>query len=144
MKRFVTHAPEGTVALGKSFAASLKPGDVVALSGNLGSGKTLFVMGVCEGLGAHGHISSPTFTLINEYPAPFGKVAHIDLYRIRSRAEVSELGIDEYFNDRTVTLIEWAESIFDLLPPVHYRVKIAAGGMESEREISIRSAGEGE
>jgi tRNA threonylcarbamoyladenosine biosynthesis protein TsaE len=141
MKRFVTHGPEETVALGKSFAGFLKPGDIVALSGNLGSGKTLFVMGVCEGLGTRGHISSPTFTLINEYPAPFGLVAHIDLYRIRARAEVSELGIDEYFNDRTVVLIEWAESIFDLLPPAHYRVKIEAGGAELDREISIRSVG---
>ncbi len=141
MKRFVTHAPQETVALGKSFAASLKPGDVVALSGNLGSGKTLFVKGVCEGLGAHGHVSSPTFTLINEYPAPFGLVAHVDLYRISTRAELSELGLDEHFNDRTVTLIEWAESIFDLLPAVHYRVKIEAGGVERDREISIRSVG---
>lgn len=144
MKRFVTHAPEETVALGKFFAASLKPGDVVALSGNLGSGKTLFAMGVCEGLGTHGHVSSPTFTLINEYPAPFGVVAHVDLYRIRTRAELSELGIDEYFNDRTVALIEWGESMFDLLPPAHYRVKIEAGGAERDREIIIRRAGENE
>jgi tRNA threonylcarbamoyladenosine biosynthesis protein TsaE len=142
MKRFVTHAPEETVALGKSFAASLKPGDVVALSGNLGSGKTLFVMGVCDGLGAQGHISSPTFTLINEYPALFGVVVHIDLYRIRTRVELAELGIDEYFNDRTVTLIEWGESMFDLLPAAHYRVKIEAGVLERDREISIRSVGE--
>jgi len=144
MKRFITHAPEETVALGKAFAASLKPGDVVALSGNLGSGKTLFVMGVCAGLGTRGHVSSPTFTLINEYPASFGAVAHIDLYRIRTRAELAELGIEEYFNDRTVALIEWAESMLDLLPPAHYRVKILAGDVERDREISIRKVGEGE
>ena len=77
-----TTSPGETIDLGRSFAFRLRPGDVVALLGDLGTGKTRFVMGVCEALGARGHIASPTFTLINEYPAPFGIVAHIDLYRI--------------------------------------------------------------
>jgi tRNA threonylcarbamoyladenosine biosynthesis protein TsaE len=144
MKTFVTHSPAETVALGASFATSLKPGDVVALYGNLGSGKTRFVTGICAGLGARGRISSPSFTLINEYAAPFGTVAHIDMYRIKSRAELAELGVEEYFNPRCVALIEWAESVIDLLPPGHRVVKIGYGPAESDREISIGQAGEDE
>lgn len=142
MTTFITHSAEETAALGRSFAASLRPGDVVALHGNLGSGKTSFVAGVCQGLGVRGHVSSPTFTLINEYPAPFGLVAHIDLYRIRSRAELAELGMEEYFGEKAVALIEWAEEAMDLLPRAHHVVAIRYGVEESDREISISREGE--
>jgi tRNA threonylcarbamoyladenosine biosynthesis protein TsaE len=142
MKTFATHSAAETAALGASFASSLKPGDVVALYGNLGTGKTQFIMGLCRGLGARGHVSSPTFTLINEYVAPFGTVAHIDMYRIGSRAELAELGIEEYFNPRCVALIEWAESIIDLLPGGHHIVKIDYGSGETDRDISIGRSGE--
>jgi tRNA threonylcarbamoyladenosine biosynthesis protein TsaE len=140
MKTFVTHSPAETVALGRSFAASLRPGDVVALFGNLGSGKTSFVAGVCQGLGAGGHVSSPTFTLINEYPAPFGIVAHVDLYRIHSLAELAEVGVEEYFGGTCIALIEWAESAMDLLPRAHHVVRIRYGEGEADREISIEGA----
>lgn len=142
MTTFVTHSAAETSALGRSFAASLRPGDVVALFGNLGSGKTAFVAGVCEGLGARGRVSSPTFTLINEYAAPFGLVAHIDLYRIRSRADLAELGIEEYFAPGCIALIEWAEEAMDLLPRGHQVVSIRYGEGETDREISIGKAGE--
>ncbi|MCK5572059.1 MAG: tRNA (adenosine(37)-N6)-threonylcarbamoyltransferase complex ATPase subunit type 1 TsaE, partial [Bacteroidetes bacterium] len=85
MKQVVSLSPEDTLGLGRDYAARLRPGDVVALMGELGSGKTQFVAGICEGLGVRGHVASPTFTFINEYAAPFGTVAHIDLYRIDSR-----------------------------------------------------------
>ena len=84
--------------------AGSPPGDVVGLIGELGSGKTQFVSGVCEGLGVTVRVTSPTFTLINEYPAPAGNVVHIDLYRIDTGAELAELGIEEYFNDRNICL----------------------------------------
>jgi tRNA threonylcarbamoyladenosine biosynthesis protein TsaE len=142
MTTFITHSAEETAALGRSFAASLRPGEVVALYGNLGSGKTIFVAGVCQGLGVRRHASSPTFTLINEYPAPFGVVAHIDLYRIRSRAELAELGMEEYFGGKTVTLIEWAEEAMDLLPRTHHVVTIRYGEEETDREILIGREGE--
>lgn len=142
MTTFVTHSAAETSALGRSFAASLRPGDVVALFGNLGSGKTGFVAGVCQGLGARGHVSSPTFTLINEYAAPFGVVAHIDLYRIGSRAELAELGMEEYFGPGCIALIEWAEEAMDLLPRAHHVVRIRYGEGETDREISIGKAGE--
>ncbi len=137
MKPVTTHSPDETVALGRTFAADLGPGDVVTLSGPLGSGKTQFVRGVCEGLGATGHVSSPTFTLINEYPAPFGIVAHVDLYRVRSRRELAELGVEEYFNDHCVTCIEWPEEMVGHLPPNAVRVTLEFGREDLDRVIAI-------
>jgi tRNA threonylcarbamoyladenosine biosynthesis protein TsaE len=92
---------------------------------------------VCTGLGVRGHVTSPTFTLINEYPVEFGVVAHIDMYRINGMKEVADLGIEEYFNSRCVCLIEWAETVLDILPPAHFRISFAHGGSESERAIQI-------
>ncbi len=137
-----TTSPGETIELGRSFASRLRPGDVVALLGELGTGKTRFVMGVCEALGTGGHVSSPTFTLINEYPAPFGAVVHIDMYRIGSRRELRELGIEEYFDDRHVCLIEWAESVLELLPPEHFEVEFAHGASQQERTVRISRSGQ--
>lgn len=140
MKTFRTKSPEETVQLGKTFARSLSPGDVVALVGDLGSGKTHFVVGVCEALGVVARATSPTFTIINEYPAPFGMVVHIDLYRISSRAEIAELGIEEYFNPGSICLIEWAEAAMEFLPPHHHLVGMSLGLTDHEREIIISEA----
>ena len=132
-----TSSPEETRGVGKEIARLLRPGDIVALTGNLGSGKTQFVGGVCSGLGVQVHATSPTFTMINEYEAPFGKVVHIDLYRINAPSELRELGIEEYFNDRCICLIEWAETIAALLPPARFDVSIGYGASDFERVISI-------
>ena len=137
MKQFQSASPDETVALGKAFAEQLKPGDVVTLTGNLGSGKTRFVIGLCTGLCARGHVASPTFTLINEYEAPFGKVVHIDLYRITKRSEIKELGIEEYFNDTCICMIEWPEQIADILPAKRYDIAIDYGEKENDRMISV-------
>lgn len=140
MRTYRTHSARETVEVGKAFAAQLKPGDCVALSGTLGSGKTQFVIGVCEGLQARTHATSPTFTFINEYSAPFGTVVHIDLYRIEKPSELDALGVEEYFNERCICLIEWPELIADRLPPCHYTVELRHGAAEDEREIVIREA----
>jgi tRNA threonylcarbamoyladenosine biosynthesis protein TsaE len=137
MKLILSRSAEETEAAGRALAGRLRPGDVVALTGTLGSGKTKFVAGVCGGLGVRGHVTSPTFTLINEYPAEFGVVAHIDLYRINGMKEVADLGVEEYFNSRCVCLIEWAEAVLDMLPPARFHVSLAHGSSESERTIQI-------
>jgi tRNA threonylcarbamoyladenosine biosynthesis protein TsaE len=142
MTRTTSRSVEETVEAGRAFASSLGPGAVVALSGTLGSGKTRFVAGICQGLGVQVHVTSPTFTIINEYPSPIVRVAHIDMYRIRSRREVAELGIEEYFSDRFVCLIEWPEQVKDLLPPDHFEVALEHGRSADEREIVISKAGE--
>ena len=138
-----SRSPEETAAIGRTFAASLRPGDVVALFGTLGSGKTSFITGVCEALGARLHATSPTFTLINEYPAPFGSVVHIDLYRIGTRKELAELGIEEYFTDQCICLIEWAELVRDMLPEAHFEVVLSHGATDTERMIDILQKGGG-
>jgi tRNA threonylcarbamoyladenosine biosynthesis protein TsaE len=128
-----------TVALGRSLGSALKPGDVVAICGMLGTGKTTFVTGVCEALGVRAHVASPSFAIINEYASPSGPVVHIDLYRVESREEIADLGIDQYFTDRTICLIEWAEHIIDLLPEHRYLVSIHHGSFEEERHVSIQA-----
>jgi tRNA threonylcarbamoyladenosine biosynthesis protein TsaE len=137
MSVHLTRDPGGTHEVGRAFASSLVPGDVVALFGTLGSGKTHFTMGVCEGLRVNARVTSPTFTIINEYDAPFGKVAHIDLYRIEKRTEVEGLGIEEYFNDKCICVIEWPEIIADILPLKRWEVRITHVVAEDERQIAI-------
>lgn len=138
MNTYRTRSPQDTIGLGTSFAARLVPGDVVTLTGNLGSGKTQFVVGVCKGLRAVGHVSSPTFTLINEYDAPFGKVVHIDLYRIATPAELAGLGIEEYFDPMYICLIEWPEMLAGRLPARYFDVRLEFGAGADERRITIR------
>lgn len=143
MTTLVTRTPEETERAGAEFARQLRPGDIVALTGTLGSGKTRFVAGVCAALGATGHFGSPTFALINEYPAGALTIVHADMYRITSRAEVAEVGLLEYFRPPYVCLVEWAENVLDLLPRGHYLVALEHGGDQAERRITIRGPGEG-
>jgi tRNA threonylcarbamoyladenosine biosynthesis protein TsaE len=108
----------------------LQIGDVIALSGPLGAGKTTFVQGLAEGLGvpAERHVASPTFALVNEPPGRIDFV-HVDFYRIRSSAELPELGIEEAY-DRAATAIEWAERFPDWLPEdtLHIELSVEASG----------------
>jgi tRNA threonylcarbamoyladenosine biosynthesis protein TsaE len=96
----------------------LRKGDVLALSGELGSGKTCFTGGLARGLGVDEkyQITSPTFTLINEYPARFNKLYHFDMYRLNSYSEFEDLGYEEYFCSDGIVVIEWAEKIVQILP----------------------------
>jgi tRNA threonylcarbamoyladenosine biosynthesis protein TsaE len=143
LRETITRSAPETSALGGAFARSLVPGDVVAMVGTLGSGKTCFVAGACAALGVTGTVTSPTFAIINEYPAPFGMVAHIDMYRIGSRREVAELGIEEYFGPHCICFMEWADAVEDLLPPAHYRIVIAHGADEGERRITVSASAGG-
>ena len=132
-----TSAPEETVSLGKAFGQTLHGGDVVAISGTLGAGKTCFVKGICEAQGVRTHVGSPTFTLINEYPGAEVTVVHIDLYRLTARRELNDLGILEYFTGDRICLIEWPELVATILPEEHYSVEIRHGEKETERVVSI-------
>jgi tRNA threonylcarbamoyladenosine biosynthesis protein TsaE len=105
---------EGTEQLGQKIAALLQAGDVLALYGELGAGKTCLVRGLAKGLGVDERlVASPSFSLINEYPGPL-PVVHIDCYRLHLEEELDELGLEEYFDGPGVTVIEWAERISDL------------------------------
>jgi tRNA threonylcarbamoyladenosine biosynthesis protein TsaE len=104
-------------AFGERWAADLKGGEVFALSGVLGAGKTQLVKGLARGLGYAGDVTSPTFTLVNEYIGGRLPLVHIDLYRVGSETEAINFGIEYYLPSPGVTVIEWPEKVMDLLPP---------------------------
>lgn len=117
------NSPEETAAIAEVFVREqLAPGDVVALKGDLGSGKTFFSKAVCRTLETN-EASSPTFTIVNVYENADGlTVYHFDFYRIEHPAELLNLGLDDYFYGDGICLIEWPEKLGDLLPPKHYRI----------------------
>jgi len=108
---------EATIAFGREFAAKLGAGDVLGLCGDLGAGKTHFVKGLAAGLGAEAEVTSPTFTLIHEYPGGRLPLFHFDLYRLDSEDELLRIGFDDYLDAGGVLAIEWADKFPALLPP---------------------------
>lgn len=134
----VTTSPEETSAAGERLAATLGPGDVVALTGELGAGKTCFVQGLTRGLGVQTRATSPTFVLINEYRGRM-PVHHVDAYRTARATELIDLGLLELFDGDGVTVVEWAERAAALLPDRAVRVHIDGVGDEP-RTITIHRA----
>ena len=132
-----THSADETLQLGKAFAASLRRSDVVALYGDLGSGKTQFAKGVCLGLGIQRHVVSPTFTILNEYAEGKYPVYHFDFYRLRSLTELAEVGFDEYLFGDGVCLLEWANLVERALPAERYDVTLDPGEDRNQRIIHI-------
>ena len=116
MGTIISHDPAETFALGRVAAARCVAGDVVALCGELGAGKTQFVKGLAAGLGVAAEVTSPTFTLIHEYAGGGLPVYHFDFYRLETAAEALALGLDEYLDGPGVCVIEWADKFPDLLP----------------------------
>ena len=122
MLDIISHSEAQTRRLGARLAALLSPGDVIALAGGLGTGKTRFAQGVGLGLGVTEPITSPTFTLVREYRGPGVRLPlfHVDLYRIADAAETLTFGLEEYLYGDGVCLIEWADRLGrDRLPPEH-------------------------
>ena len=113
----ISRDPAETLELGRAEGRRCRAGDVVALCGGLGAGKTQFVKGLAAGLGVSTEITSPTYTLIHEYADGRLPLYHFDFYRIGSPAEAIALGLDEYFEGPGVSVIEWADKFPDLLPP---------------------------
>jgi tRNA threonylcarbamoyladenosine biosynthesis protein TsaE len=142
-----TSSEEETLSFAEQFARRLVLGDVVALNGELGSGKTQFVKGVCRGLGVVDVVASPSFIIMNEYKAPRNgaesfSVFHFDFYRIRSLNEVYDLGVEDYFYGRGICLIEWAKAASSLLPTKRYEITLSVLPQENTREITIEKVGE--
>ena len=132
----VTASPEETAAVGKRLAATLGAGDVVALTGELGAGKTCFVQGLTRGLGVEARATSPTFVLINEYRGRL-PVHHVDAYRTAPATELIDLGLLELFDGDGVTVVEWADRAASLLPDRAIHVHIDGVGDEP-RTITMR------
>jgi tRNA threonylcarbamoyladenosine biosynthesis protein TsaE len=136
---FISHSEAQTRRLGARLAAFLTPGDVLALQGDLGSGKTRWVQGVCQGLGVTGPVNSPTFTLVNEYQGRC-LVYHIDLYRLEDGPELLTFGLEEYLYGPGVSLIEWAERAAALLPEERLTAEFHHLG-ETKRRIVLQANG---
>ncbi len=114
--RVETNSPEETFDLGRRMGADAKPGQIYTLNGDLGAGKTIFTKGMAAGLGIEEPVSSPTFTIVQEYSGGRLPLYHFDVYRIGEPEEMEEIGYDDYFFGEGVCLIEWAELIRELLP----------------------------
>lgn len=121
--QYITNSYEETADVAASFSKSLKGGEVIAMYGDLGAGKTAFVQGVAKALGIKSHVTSPTFTIVNEYDGRL-TLYHFDVYRISDPEEMYDIGYDEYIESDGVCIIEWAELIEDLLPPEYIKITI--------------------
>jgi len=128
------------MALGESLGRQLRPGDVVALYGDLGAGKTTLTKGIAVGLGLDADIHSPTFTLIHEHPGAV-PLYHVDLYRLSSEEEVETLGLEEYIYDDGITVIEWADTMRSFLPAERLDITLRMTG-DTDRELIFETDSE--
>lgn len=135
-----TASPEETEALGERIGSQLRSGDVVALTGELGSGKTCLTRGIARGAGSAARVSSPTFILMREYPLEGRHYAmhHLDLYRLGGAEELIDIGGDEVLGAEGVAVVEWADRAEELLPTNAVRVRLEIVGRE-RRRAHIRS-----
>jgi len=138
----VSDSPQETREFGVSLGQLLQGGELICLEGELGSGKTTFIQGLGRGLGVDGPITSPTFTLVNEYRGENLTLYHVDLYRVESRQEIIASGLDDLFWGDGVCAIEWAEKARGLVPPERLWIILEHGG-ERRRLISIEAGGPG-
>lgn len=135
---FQSDSTEATEKFAADLAGKLPWGSVLALHGNLGAGKTVFSRGFARGLQITEPISSPTFTIVQEYPCDGGMFFHLDLYRIDNSDSAYAFGIDEFLYDSgAMTLIEWPERIQDILPETTIHVTIEAQDMMEKRKITV-------
>src|SRR5215470_4417707 len=119
MATSISNSPVETEALGESWGRTLESGWVIGLSGDLGAGKTQLVKGLARGLGIPARVHSPTFTLVNLYEGGRLRLFHLDLYRLDSRQQIIQAGLEEFLNPDGIAVIEWADRWFDSKVPVH-------------------------
>jgi tRNA threonylcarbamoyladenosine biosynthesis protein TsaE len=133
--------PEATRRAALALAALLQPGDVIGLVGDLGAGKTFFVQALAEGLDVprEVRVTSPTFTLINEYLGGRLPLYHADLYRIEEEGELDELGLDDVIRGDGAVAVEWSDR-FEVLPKAHVRIELTVVG-ETARELALSGQG---
>ena len=142
MMQTITTRSEETFDLGNAFAVKLRAGSTVALSGELGAGKTVFVRGVCSHFHALDQVSSPSFIIVNEYAGDI-RIVHCDLYRLHGESDMGEIGLEELFASGALVLVEWAERAIELLPFPRFEVVFRHGNADDEREITIAEVSRG-
>ena len=133
--KYITNNVAETEALGAKLALALRPGDVVAFFGDLGAGKTAFVRGMARGMGLDARVSSPTFTIVNEYLGD-RELCHFDMYRLEGSDELFDIGWEDYLRRGAICAVEWSERVEDAFDGGETRVKIEKLS-DSERRITI-------
>ena len=133
---YLSHSPEDTEHIGEELGRALSPGSVVAYCGGLGMGKTAFTRGLARGLGCTGRVTSPTFTIVNEYSGTV-PMFHFDMYRLDSSDDLFDIGWEDYLTRGGVCAVEWSERVTDALPEDALWVDIARGSGENDRIITI-------
>ncbi len=131
-----THSESETEAVGEALAATLSPGTVIAFTGDLGAGKTAFTRGLARGLGIGERVTSPTFTIVNEYEGGRLPLFHFDMYRLESSEELFDIGWEDYLRRGGVCAVEWSEKVADALVGA-LRVDIRRGEGERDRVITV-------
>ena len=139
--QFITNSPAETEALGAALAARLKAGTVLAYRGDLGAGKTAFTRGLARGLGYSEPVTSPTYTIVNEYLGGRLPLFHFDMYRLGSADDLWDIGWEDYLDRGGICAVEWSEQVAEALPPDTVRVSIArCPDHEDWRSITIEGA----
>ena len=140
--KFISHNENETLSFGKKLASFLKKGDILVLTGELGSGKTKLTEGILTYYGLEDEISSPTFTIVNEYVKDNAKIFHFDVYRLEDSSEFYAIGGEEYF-ENGICIIEWGEIIQDALPKDYIHIQFERNDVdENTRILNITSYGE--
>ncbi len=130
-----------TLEFGERLAHTLQGGDVLALTGELGAGKTLLTRGIASGLGITAEqVTSPTFTLIQTYQGRL-PVIHVDLYRLENPSAILQLGLEDYFTPQNIVIIEWADRLLQILPPDYLALHLEHGDTETIRHLTVRGTG---
>ena len=129
---FITNAPSETEAIGAALGKILKPGTILAYEGDLGAGKTAFTRGLARGLGCTDMVTSPTYTIVNEYLSGRMPLFHFDMYRLRSSDDLFDIGWEDYLERGGVCAVEWSENVADAMEDA-IRIRIEKTGDESRR-----------
>lgn len=142
--KYIVKSVEETMAIGIKLGSLCNAGDIICLTGDLGTGKTHMTKGIAQGVGVKDHITSPTFTIVNEYHSGRLKLYHFDVYRVNDPDEIYAIGFDEYIFSDGVSIIEWSNYIEELIPEEHISINIEKlNDMgESYRAITINGYGQ--
>lgn len=130
-----------TEAIGQALVGRLAPGTVIAFTGDLGAGKTAFVRGMARGLGISQRVTSPTFTIVNEYEGGRLPLFHFDMYRLSGADDLFDIGWEDFLRRGGICAVEWSENIRDALEPDTIYVDIRRGETENQRVLTIRGPG---
>jgi tRNA threonylcarbamoyladenosine biosynthesis protein TsaE len=141
MLKLITESAEETSNIGEQLGRLLSKGNIICLSGDLGAGKTAFTKGIAKGLGVSDYVTSPTYTIINEYEGSL-PLYHFDVYRLNDVEEMYELGYEEYFFGDGVVVLEWADIVRDIIPGERLWITILNSKGDDSREIIMEPTGE--